>query len=348
VSQISLPVRILLIGAVVFLAAWFTLLRPKAETVPPLTTSTTTTPVASATPQTGLGQAVDAAKKAAGQSDDSKTADPSTTGSATTSAPEAKPETAPIAAVPAEVLAELPRDVAKALTTRKVLVLGVLSQDAKPWRPLADDDRYVRNELKRANRYHGDVVVKSVGLDSLSTYGPLVNDLGVSQSPSIVVISRDLKGTVLTGFVDRVSINQAIADARRVSITPNITDTYLRKANTLCGRLELRHSRWSLPTIRGRKAAVAAQKRRLAIVTGYRRGVQRLAAPAKWRGLKTAWVKGLKADEAVLAARVTAARTGKAADVAKARALYGANDWSALDKRFNAAGLTDCAENRTS
>ena len=34
VSQISQPVRILLIGAVVFLAAWFTLLRPKAETVP--------------------------------------------------------------------------------------------------------------------------------------------------------------------------------------------------------------------------------------------------------------------------------------------------------------------------
>ena len=30
VSQISLPVRILLIGAVVFLAAWFTVLRPKA------------------------------------------------------------------------------------------------------------------------------------------------------------------------------------------------------------------------------------------------------------------------------------------------------------------------------
>ena len=66
VSQISPPVRILLIGAVVFLAAWFTLLRPKSETVPPPTTSTTTTPVATATPQTGLGKAVDAAKKAAG------------------------------------------------------------------------------------------------------------------------------------------------------------------------------------------------------------------------------------------------------------------------------------------
>ena len=58
-------------------------------------------------------------------------------------------------------------------------------------------------------------------------------------------------------------------------------------------------------------------------------------------------MKGLKADEAVLAARVNAAKTGKAAD-SQGASLYGANDWSALDKRFNKAGLTDCAENRTS
>src|SRR5215217_2807678 len=102
VSQISPPVRILLIGAVVFLAAWFTLLRPKAETVPPLTTSTTTTPVASATPQTGLGKAVDAAKKAAGQSD-TKTADPAATPAtctATTSAPDINAPSATIASGP--------------------------------------------------------------------------------------------------------------------------------------------------------------------------------------------------------------------------------------------------------
>ncbi|MEA2274939.1 MAG: hypothetical protein QOI98_3647, partial [Solirubrobacteraceae bacterium] len=60
VSQISPPVRILLIGAVVFLAAWFTVLRPKAETIEP----TTTTP---APKTTGLGKAVAAAKSAAGK-----------------------------------------------------------------------------------------------------------------------------------------------------------------------------------------------------------------------------------------------------------------------------------------
>src|SRR5215217_6182251 len=99
VSQISPPVRILLIGAVVFLAAWFTLLRPKSETVPPLTTSTTTTPVATATPQTGLGKAVDAAKTAAGAKTDATATATPATGTATTSAPDVKAEAPAVAAV---------------------------------------------------------------------------------------------------------------------------------------------------------------------------------------------------------------------------------------------------------
>ena len=56
--------RILLVGAVVFLAAWFTVLRPKAAEVPPATTSTTattpattpaaTTPEATTKPDTAI------------------------------------------------------------------------------------------------------------------------------------------------------------------------------------------------------------------------------------------------------------------------------------------------------
>ena len=350
VSQISQPVRILLIGAVVFLAAWFTLLRPKGETVvPPVTTSTTTTtPAATSTPQTSLGKAVDAAKKAAGAKTEATATATPATGTVTKSAPDVKADPTAAVAIPADALAKYPKDVARALKARKVLVLGVLSQDAKPWRPLADDDRYVRNYLKHVNRYDGQVFVKPVGLDKLSTYGTLVNDLGVTQSPSVVVIDRNLKGTVLTGYVDRVAINQVIADARRDSISPNIKDAYLRKANAVCGHLETRVERWSRPTIRGRKAAVASQKRLLAIVSSYRRQVQRLDPPAKWRGLNKAWLKGLKADEAVLAAYVKATKTNKSADIRKAKALYRKNDWTALNKRFNKAGLTDCAEYRTS
>jgi hypothetical protein len=350
VSQISQPVRFLLIGAAVFLAAWFTLLRPKAETVPPLTTSTTTTPVASATPQTGLGKAVESAKKAAGQSD--KTADPAATpatGSATTSAPDVKPQNAPIAAVPAEVLAKLPKAVAGALETRKVLVLGVLSEDAKPWRPLADDDRYVRNALKRANRYDGEVVVKTVALDALSTYGPLVNDLGVSQSPSIVVIDRDLKGTVLTGYVDKIAINQAIADARRDSINPNLSDHYLREANALCGQYETRLGRWSLPTIDGRKAETASLLRYGAIMKTYGRRIAAIKTPAKYKSLRTQWLKDESVRRAGWAKVVKTHKTtrGYAKTNAQLEVFY--TTWSRkLDRRFNQLGLTDCATDRTS
>ena len=130
-------------------------------------------------------------------------------------------------------------------------MLGVFADEATNWRPMADDDRYVRNALKKSNRYDGEVFAKNIDLAQLSTYGPLVNDLGVTQSPSVVVIDRNLKGTVLTGYVDRIAINQAIADARRASIDPAIEDEFLRSANELCARFKLRYSRFSGPTIHG-------------------------------------------------------------------------------------------------
>ena len=41
-------------------------------------------------------------------------------------------------------------------------MLGVLADGATDCRPLADDDRYVRNALRDVNRYDGDVFVKTV------------------------------------------------------------------------------------------------------------------------------------------------------------------------------------------
>jgi uncharacterized protein with HEPN domain len=167
----------------------------------------------------------------------------------------------------------------------------------------------------------------------------------VTQSPSIVIIDRNLKGTVLTGYVDRIAINQAIADARRVSITPNITDTYLRQANALCGRYETRFSRWSGPTIRGRKAEVAAIARAEAIIGTYVRGISRTPAPAKWRPLKTQWVKVMKMRKKAIHGLKSA---DSYADIVAVGATFDTKAVQTLDKRFNGAGLTDCAINRTS
>jgi hypothetical protein len=332
-----MPVRIILIGAVVFLAAWFTVLRPKPASVelPPATTSQ---------PHTTLGKAVAKAKAVAGAT---ATATPAA-GTAPATKSEAKaPAPAAAPTVPAEALAKLPKDVAGALRAHKVLVLAVLSDEVSNVRHLADDDRYVRNALAKTNRYHGGVFVKQVGINSLSTYGALVNDLGVTQSPSLVVIDRNLKGTVLTGYVDRVAINQAIADARRDSITPNLTDTYLRQANKICGHYETRAERWSQPTIRGKKAENASIKRLVAVISTYKREIARTPAPAKWRGLKTQWVRVMTMRERAGKAWLNAHKAGTNELNAIINAFDSA-DAVSLDRRFDRAGLTDCAYIRRS
>jgi hypothetical protein len=319
--------RILLVGAVVFLAAWFTLLRPKAAEVPPATTTTPTTTTATA-PATTTPAAAEATK----------------TEAATTTAPDTKPAEAP--AIPAEALAKLPKDVAQALTDKKTLVLGVIADGATDYRPLADDDRYVRNALTKVNRYDGDVFVKTVPLAKLSGYGAMVNDLGVNQTPSIVVIDRDLKGRVLTGYVDRIAINQVIADARADTISPKISDAYLRDLNALCGQFETRATRHSLPTIRGEKVLSRSYVRAARLAKRYRVQVADLRAPAKYKTMSKRYVGVLKTWERRNRALAKAVTTDTLKDDLRANRIV--PDYHKVDKQFNAAGVTDCASNRRS
>ena len=169
--------------------------------------------------------------------------------------------------------------------------------------------------------------------------GSLVNDLDVNQTPSVVVIDRNLKGKVLTGYVDTVAVNQAIADARRDSISPDIKVAYLREANSICGHLETRLNRWSRPTIAGKKPLKASYARLHAIVRQYRRQIARTAAPAEFRALKKQWLVVMNATERRAAVLVKTGKPGAAASAA---------DQATLDGMFNAAGLTDCASNRRS
>jgi hypothetical protein len=319
--------RILLVGAVVFLAAWFTVLRPKAAEVPPATTSTTATTPAT----TPAATTPEAATK------------PDT---ATTTAPDPKP--AEVAAIPAEALAKLPKDVARALTAQKTLVLGVIADGETDYRPLADDDRYVRNALRDVNRYDGEVFVKTVPAGKLSEYGAMVNDLGVKQTPSIVVIDSELKGRVLTGYVDRIAINQVIADARGESISPRISDPYLRDLNALCGQYETRINRSSYPTILGRKALAAAHLRFAKVHGTYAGKVAALKTPAKYRSLEKRYVTAIKLDVKRSKAVAKAVKTRSKADDRTAAAIGSLAAWRKLDRDFDAAGLTDCAYNRRS
>ncbi len=216
------------------------------------------------------------------------------------------------------------------------------------WRPMADDDRYVRNALKKTNRYDGEVFRKNISLSQLSAYGPLVNDLGVNQSPAVVVIDRNLKGTVLTGYVDRIAINQAIADARRDSIDPAITDEYLRRRT--------RSARASTCATRGSRCRRSAARRR---ATPPWTASSRSAGSTRRAVLLDAGAGEVEGPEGPVAADDRRRRRGRDAHgrvdqerepARRPRRLHGLRPKGAakLDRRFDDAGVTACVDNRRS
>jgi hypothetical protein len=354
VSQISPPVRIVLAGAVLFLAAWFTVLRPKtdATVAPPAAATPAATATVTAKPTDGLGRAVQKARHAAAAT----TAQSRKDAGETTAQTQAKTQTGSATTsqvvvgntvIPVKVLDSLPTEISQALQAHRTIVLGVIADGQTRLRPLADDDRYVRNALAKVNRYDGQVVVRTVATDELVRFAPLVGDLQVDQTPSIVVIDGKLQGTVLPGYVDRISINQAIADARRDSIHPLISDPYLRKLNSVCQQYVTAEDRWSWPTISGRKALVSSLDRRVALEHRYGALLSRIPAPARFRALKGQFV--------TVQGRLTSVITEKVAALKHAdpRAFDAADSgyWGprrALDAKLDKLGVTSCVANRRS
>jgi cytoskeletal protein RodZ len=220
-SQISPPLRILLVGSIVFLAAWFAFLRPgggTGTTAPATPSAPAATDTTAGNTSSAPGAAVDAATSAASAA---ATADAASAGetaattatatpAATTTAPKAgaTPSAAEVAAAAELKAADLPAPVAKALAADKVLVLCFFN-------PKAADDRAVRAAVKGVGRHHGDVVVHVANVKDIARYAPITRGVDVQQSPSVVVVDRKLQGELLTGYVDRVTIQQAVSDALR-------------------------------------------------------------------------------------------------------------------------------------
>jgi hypothetical protein len=346
VSQISPPVRVLLAGAIILLAAWFTVLRPKADTaVPPVATPVAT---ATGTPTDGLGRAVAKAHGAAATEEAASKAHNGEAAQAQadtgTKAPQVRE--VPTVAIPANVLAKLPSDVVGALKAQDTIVLGVIADGATELRPLADDDRYVRNALSRVNTYEGQVLVKRVPVSELVNYAPLVGDLQVNQTPSIVVIDHKLRGTVLAGYVDRISINQAIADARADSVQSLIADPYLRKLSATCREWTTHEDRWSYPTIPGQKALKSSMDRRVRLENRYRAIFTDLAAPKRWRSLKAEFVAAMKSYDTSLARQAKAVKAHDHHAWVAATESFDTGRFTRLDARLDKLGVTGCVSNR--
>lgn len=226
-SQVSPPIRILLIGAVVFMAAWMTVLKPKTEEeAPPAATTATAANVQSGAPavsqsgkavQTAQQAAATASQAASARAGEAPASAPSTTSAAPASAA-AKPATAtapagqPAAAAgskgSAASQAALPTSVAKAIADKKVLVMLF-------WNSKGLDDRAVRREMRGIDRHKGKVKVHVADIKDVARYGPITRGVNMDQSPTVVVVDRKLQAEALVGYNDRGLIQQAVSDALR-------------------------------------------------------------------------------------------------------------------------------------
>src|SRR5215210_5065350 len=160
-------------------------LRPKTEVVEPAATTTPAPNVTTGDPAVSApGKVAQSAQDAVNATNDKSAATeaadgsaPSATAPSTTAEPGAS-AAKPVAPVRGDVdTAGLPKKVAAAVEDRKVMVLLF-------WNPKSADDRAVRRELRRVDRWDGDVFVKAAPIKNVSKYGRVTRGVDVQQSPT--------------------------------------------------------------------------------------------------------------------------------------------------------------------
>jgi hypothetical protein len=229
-SQISPPIRILLVCAVAFMAAWMLFLRPSSDAGAPATdvpaTAATPRPVEAGGDKAGslAGKAVEKANEATAAQDaraeqlaggaGETAATPETSNAAVTPAPadeSAAPGTEPgKLTAKAAAAGGLPLRVLRAIGDHKVVVLLF-------WSPKSAEDKAVRKALNGIDRHKNEVLAHAAHVKRIAAYGQITRGADVEQSPTVVIIDRNRKVETLVGYVDRVTIDQAVTDALRNS-----------------------------------------------------------------------------------------------------------------------------------
>jgi len=357
-SQISPPIRILLVGAVAFMAAWMLFLRPSSDAGAPATevpAPAANRPVEAggAKAQSLAGKAVEKANEATAAQDaraeqlaggaGETAATPEANGAAVAPAPATATTTktgAPtqVTMPSKEALATVPADVRRAIVDRKIVVLGVVA-------PKGADDRLVRKSLGKVDKLHGRVFVKTLPVKRISRYGAIMRGADVSQTPSVVVVDFGLKASTLAGWVDTATIDQSVVDAIRYSGTL-YTDPYLKQVAQACTHLFPDVQLIFEPTS-------VSDAERMVGKTGvqlgqFKRELASLSTPKKWRSFSRA----TRADVATMASTLAAAQASLgshptlagfvAADKRYTPALTRASN--RLDKRFAAHDVISCKQ----
>jgi hypothetical protein len=261
-SQISPPIRILLVAVIGLCAAYFLFLRPKEEAVPAATPAAATTPVPAKDPNAqtqskpggAVQKAVKGADNASARADEAAGgavaeteggAAPGSSAGVNTSPATAAPATgqtaAPGAPVTNAVLKALPKDVRGAVKHHKVLVMLFYNNRSY-------DDRAVRRELSQVDRYGKQVFVDAHWIKSVGRYQAITGGVNVDQSPTVVVVDRNLKAQTLVGYVDHETINQLVVDALRASGGSLIKNSYYRRIEGICASGNAQIKALSTPT----------------------------------------------------------------------------------------------------
>jgi hypothetical protein len=99
-----------------------------------------------------------------------------------------------------------PNTAAKAVAAGKKVVIFFRN-------PKGLDDRAMTQVVRELDS-RTQAVVLTDHVDSVDRYGKMVEDVGVSQTPSVVLIDRAGEARLIEGYVDTDTLAQAVADAR--------------------------------------------------------------------------------------------------------------------------------------
>jgi hypothetical protein len=286
VSQISPPIRILLVLAIAVLGVYMLFLRPKPVEVPPSEPSTT-----SVTDPKIRDAAEDAVEATNGQLAQEESVDGVDTGEAAAGSAtkkESAQANGSAAGAPAEDVKGLPKPVRKAIRQDKVLVLAFSNGKSA-------DDRAVQAAMKKVDRHDGRVFVRTAPLKRISKYGRIARGVSVEQSPTVVIADRELRAETLVGYVDRTTIDQAVTDALRNS-DGLFTNSYLTKLDKVCTQ----HSNGfhSIPNYYFRSPGRKLDRRLTAVSAAYADLAAAFAsvkAPKKWSAFRSASLADLNA-----------------------------------------------------
>jgi hypothetical protein len=344
VSQISPPIRILLICALAFMGAYMMFLRPKDEVIPPADPAPNVQTGQPAVSEPGkvaeaAQGAVDASNSQLAQQEsvDGVDAGETAAGTQTQTKPATRDSQSDVAAAGVD-LDGVPSKIARAIRKDKTLVLLF-------WNGKSADDKAVHKALADVNRWHGRVFVASASIKQISAYGRIARGVDVEQSPTVVVADSELRAEPLVGYVDAATIDQAVVDAFR-NTTGIFTDPYLKKVDAVCVKdANKLHTipNYYVDDIKMLDTRVTAYTAGAATFVSDFKAVK---APKKWRAFRAKQLADLTAIHAALAdfAAAVGPHTTRAvalnAIIAYAKDIKGVG--KGMDRRFDAQGLFRC------